>query len=673
MAHRLGRRLLVVGSAAALALALFAGPASAAGGAAEIDSSGPLTRVIVTPDLNCQVAHEADSELELFGGDLGACGTFLALDGTLYGPAEVPSGVSATPWTPVSQSAVSGSGTSGDPFRIVTVVAAPDAGVRIEQTDSYVVGMQSYRTDVSVVNVGSAGLSGVLYRYGDCFLQGDDSGFSRLDGGAPACVAGYESNSRIEQWLPLTPGNQWFAGDYYEGWADVAQGQPLPNTCKCSETDPFDNGAGISWTLNVSPGATATFSQETFFSPTGGSPAAASSAFRSSVPDPTQITLDPVVVAQSVAVAAGVIMLVPFPSAIFNSTLEENYDEVMAGVGRLRRRLADLWRRLLARIRAELARRRSGPAQGAPPSAVLAPGPEQPTPAPAAVPAPPPAPVPAPPPAPVPASATEVVGGTARDFWSTPLGMLAFVVLSAVIYAFLDPTFGLSAVSLATVLGMIIGLIVILVAYGLPLIAFARRHTIGLEIRALPATLLVAVGCVLLSRLANFQPGYLYGLVIGFFFAHAVTREIEGKAEAAAAGVSLGVAMVAWIGLALLRGGLGPTDEFASALVELATVTVVVAGIENAVFAMLPLSFLPGAAVWAWDRRVWAVILGLGVLVFAHVLLNPSTGTGYLSDTTRTSFFTMVILLLAFGVVSVGFWAWFHFRRHGPEQHGQAL
>jgi len=663
------RRLLLVVSASALAVGLYAGPASAANGLAEIDSSGPLTRIIVSPDLNCQVAHEADSDLELFGGEVGACGTFLAVDGALYSPADVPSGVTGIPWTPVSQSGVSGTGTGGDPYRIVTVVAAPGIGVRIEQTDSYVVGTQSYRTEVIVANVGNAALSGVLYRYGDCYLQGDDSGLSRVDGSAPACVSGYAASDRIEQWLPLTPGNQWFAGGYSDGWTDVASMQPLPNTCPCSETEPFDNGAGISWTLDLAPGASATFSHDTFFSPTGGSPAA-TTGFRNSVPDPTQITLDPVVVAQSAVVAAGVIMLVPFPSSLFNATLEDNYDEVMAALARLRVWLISLWASLAAWVRRQIAARRS--VQSATdPNAVQ-------TPPPAYTQTPPPAYTQTPPPvvAETPVPQSPAAPTTRRDIWRNPLGILGFVGVSALFYAFLDPTFGLSLESLGELIGLAVGLLVILAAYGVPLLLFSVRHRIELTIRALPATLAVAVVCVLVSRLADFQPGYLYGLVVGFYFAHAVSHEVEGKAEAVAAGTSLGAAALAWILLVVVRSGLGPSDAFGAALIESATVTVVVAGIENAMFEMMPLRFLPGAAVYEWDKRVWAVLIGLGVFAFAHVLLNPAAGAGYLADTTRTSFFTMIMLLAAFAVASVAFWAWFRFRPsaeplgpEGPESH----
>jgi hypothetical protein len=177
----------------------------------------------------------------------------------------------------------------------------------------------------------------------------------------------------------------------------------------------------------------------------------------------------------------------------------------------------------------------------------------------------------------------------------------------------------------------------------------------------LPTTLVIAIACVVVSRVANFQPGYLYGLIVGFFFATAVDRREEGRAEAIAAATSLGAAFVAWVLLALLRSTDAAAGDLTTPLLQAATVTVVVAGLENAVFAMLPLRFLPGSVVYAWNRKVWAVLIGLGIFGFAHVLLNPSAG--YMGDTTRTPFAVMVVLLVGFGLASVLFWAYFRFRR----------
>ncbi|MGI8928807.1 MAG: FGLLP motif-containing membrane protein [Candidatus Limnocylindrales bacterium] len=639
-------------------LALVASPVLAA--EQSITSAGPLSRIIVSDTLSCQVAHRDDDQFEFYpsGSEIGNCGTFVALGGAVYGP-EGGAPNSAF-WSAVSQSPVAGTGTGGDPLRVVTVVEIAAAALRIQQTDSYVVGSQSYRTDIEISNLGNALQTGVVYRAGDCYLQGDDAGFVRVDGGAPACIVDPQLGRRIEQWTPITPGSHYFAGGYSEVWSLISGQENFPDRCECAAQFTFDNGAGLSWPLNLAPGLSVVYSHETFFSPVGRGPVQQS--FTESVP--TSISLDPVVVATSLAIAAGVIVLVPFPSALFNSTLEENYDEVMAGIGRLRARLSRIWASFLAWLRGQVAQQRARRAAASAQSSVVpaetvgTPAePEQPV-----EPMVPLEPIAAPPAEVAPGDPTASNGAAAKaDPWRTPLGIAGFIVATALLYAFLDPTFGFSVNSLATFAGLTLGLFVVLLAYGLPLMLVARTRQLPLTVRALPATILVGVACVLISRFVNFQPGYLYGLVIGFFFAAGIPRDQEGRAEAIAAASSLLVAFLAWIALAFLRAGAADNPgDLTTAMLTAATVTIVVAGLENAVFAMLPLRFLPGAAVYAWDRRVWIVLLGLGIFGFAHVLLNPSAG--YLADTTRTSFFTLIALLVGFAVASVLFWGWFRFR-----------
>jgi hypothetical protein len=421
----------------------------------------------------------------------------------------------------------------------------------------------------------------------------------------------------------------------------------------------------LSWQFNVAPGATAVFSQETFFSPVGGSPAS-SQSFVSSVPDPFHITLDPVVVAQSVAVTAGVIVLVPFPSALFNNTLEENYAEVMGWLASISAAASRLWQRFLAWIRRQTASRNPlAAASVLPPPSEASSGAMMPF----LVAAPPPAPHtsgigPQEPEGALKPSQSANAQPTA-DPWRSPLRIAGFVLLTAFLYAFLDPTFGFSLNSVAELAGLALGLFAVMLAWGVPLLIMARRDHFELTVRALPATLIVGVACVVISRFANFQPGYLYGLIIGFLMVHGVDRRIEGRAKAVAAATTLVTALVAWITLALLRGSAGGAD-LGAVLLEAAAVTVVVAGLENAVFAMLPLRFMPGEAVFKWDRRVWIALMALGLFGFVHVLLNPAAGAGYLADSTRTSFFTLVLLLAFFGLASVLFWAYFRFR---PKRH----
>ena len=192
--RRIWKRAVVAASAAVLCSigVMTLVPASVAAAATtDITSTGPLTDIGISSDLNCSVNHTGDTAGEWYGNT--ACGTFLASGGTLYGPAYVPAGYSATPltpWTAVSQTAVTGSGTTPDPYKIVTVDAAGTTGLQVTETDTYVVGQESYRNDVKVTNTGGTSASGVLYRGGDCYLQNSDLGYGIYDSstGAITCT-----------------------------------------------------------------------------------------------------------------------------------------------------------------------------------------------------------------------------------------------------------------------------------------------------------------------------------------------------------------------------------------------------------------------------------------------------------------------------------------------------
>ena len=85
-----------------------------------------------------------------------------------------------------------------------------------------------------------------------------------------------------------------------------------------------------------------------------------------------------------------------------------------------------------------------------------------------------------------------------------------------------------------------------------------------------------------------------------------------------------------------------------------------VAGLEGVVFGLLPMRFLPGESLYAWNRLLWGFLLALGAFAFFHILINPASG--YLSDTSRTPLLTVLVLLIGFSIVSGLFWAWFRFR-----------
>ena len=324
---------------------------------------------------------------------------------------------------------------------------------------------------------------------------------------------------------------------------------------------------------------------------------AGGSAFAASVAAPAEVSTDPIVLLQSAALAALLVFLMPFPSQLFNSTLENHEDEVRR------------WLRL---------------------------------------------------------DRLGAVSGGIGAFWGSWPGVAVFTLLAALLYGFLDPGFGFSLGSLATFLGMLAGIMLVTAAFAIPVVLAHRRIGDSWQLKVVPVSLLIGVACVLLSRLTGFQPGYLYGLLIGMAFARELAAADEGRATALGAGVMLVVALMAWLGLGALPDG----DAFGLVVLRTSLAALMVAGLEGVVFGLLPMRFLPGESLYTWNRILWGGLLVLGAFAFFHILINPASG--YLSDSSRTPLFTVLALLVGFSVVSVAFWAWFRFRPGSPAEEPTA-
>ncbi|HET7036952.1 MAG TPA: hypothetical protein VFI42_14805, partial [Thermomicrobiaceae bacterium] len=159
-----------------------------------------------------------------------------------------------TPFSPVSQSSVTGSGTNINPYRVTTVVAVGTTGITLSETDSYVVGSDSYQSDVALANEGSASQSVVIYRAGDCVLAGSDYGYGFLSNGTVGCSSNPNNSpaGRIEAWVPVTVGSHAGEGEYDDIWAAIATHAAFTDSCAC--TTELDNGAGLSWSLTIPAG-----------------------------------------------------------------------------------------------------------------------------------------------------------------------------------------------------------------------------------------------------------------------------------------------------------------------------------------------------------------------------------------------------------------------------------
>ncbi|HYL71795.1 MAG TPA: FGLLP motif-containing membrane protein [Candidatus Dormibacteraeota bacterium] len=298
----------------------------------------------------------------------------------------------------------------------------------------------------------------------------------------------------------------------------------------------------------------------------------------------------------SAAIAIGLVLFITFPAALFNKTLEENYDDIRAAV----ERRAGWLRRLRSRT-------------------------------------------------------------TGRTRWRHLLTFAVVLLVGAVLGGLLDPGFGLNASSVITV-----GAVVLAILFGMTVPALvnlayrtARHQQHDITLHALPAGLVVAGFCVLVSRLTQFQPGYLYGVVVGLVFTEALARREQGHAVALRALATVTTAVIAW--LIWLPVHSAAESQSPAALLVLAADflgAVFAGGVVGSVLSLLPFRFLPGGALFAWSRVAWAATLSVAMFALVEIMLRPGS-----RHPTNVPLVTAIVLFAVAAAASVSFALYFAVRK----------
>lgn len=326
-----------------------------------------------------------------------------------------------------------------------------------------------------------------------------------------------------------------------------------------------------------------------------GASALSVSTLATALNNPRQAFRSPVLVVTNLLLTAVVILFVTFPSALFNHTLSEHYPELAGALKRLES-LAGLVRRGAA-----------------------------------------------------------VAGAGVPNHRRETAVFVGVLAAGSLINGLLDPRFGLNGTSaisyIATVSTLAFGVVTT------ALVAFAyrrgRRRETGWYLRALPLGLGVAAGCVLVSRITEFQPGYFYGLVCGVAFGtHLGTRE-EGHTAAIGAAITMVLAVLAWLAWSFVNPeASGAGASWLLVLADDFLASVFVGGLVGNVVGLLPLRSLRGGTLYAWHRGVWAVVFAVAVFGLVQILLHPEQGAVHPS---QAPLVTAIILFVGFGGSSVAF------------------
>lgn len=244
------------------------------------------------------------------------------------------------------------------------------------------------------------------------------------------------------------------------------------------------------------------------------------------------------------------------------------------------------------------------------------------------------------------------------SFASRLVGVIAFVGMGAALGTLLSPNVGWDRSTLALGLGIALGVSASNLVLRVPDNLWSKRITGSYgRLRFLPAGLAVAALCTVLSRGLALHPGYFYATYLDWH------RDLDDDDEARAAALEIALTLVVGVAAFVVRepvaGWAAGDGGLVAIVIEGALIALSLGCLESAFVAMLPLRFLKGHGIARWNRGVWIALLGSAAFLVYALLLRPASG--YIGQSTTTTFLAVIVAFVAFGAASFAFWAWFRF------------
>jgi len=246
-----------------------------------------------------------------------------------------------------------------------------------------------------------------------------------------------------------------------------------------------------------------------------------------------------------------------------------------------------------------------------------------------------------------------------RFTWFSNHPVVSGVLLLAVatlISGFADPSFGVDIASLRLLIACFIAALV--VSYGAYLLTswiMNRRFALPTTISLRPYTLIITVIGVILSRVLDFSPGFLFGLMLGLSFPPATSAALRSRARVVRTVMILGVAVISWFAYSFVSAGLASVEPtFGTALLQDTLAALSTEGLTGMLIAMLPFLFLDGHDLWMHSKRVWASIYAVVVVVFFLVVAPKPESWGDLGE----KYGPWALVLGVFTVVSLAAYFW---------------
>ena len=260
------------------------------------------------------------------------------------------------------------------------------------------------------------------------------------------------------------------------------------------------------------------------------------------------------------------------------------------------------------------------------------------------------------------------------------LGIVAAVLLLMAVVP--QTEVGLNEATLAQAVGYLLAIPLVAVILEMPGGLYSRwKHTGSArrkqhkrrepQWRVLPSALILAGFLALLSRLAEFSPPYVYGLIAIYIGTNRALKNLnerekkEEKGRQTLIGILslFAVSVISWfvwvpLDHALHQGLMG----FWWLALDAFLATFFLLGLETAVFGMMPLAFLKGQEIWQWKPAVWIAVFLLIAFVFINVQLVTGVGEAVdlaMQETILAKMIKAAVLFAVFGILSFAFWGYF--------------
>jgi hypothetical protein len=253
---------------------------------------------------------------------------------------------------------------------------------------------------------------------------------------------------------------------------------------------------------------------------------------------------------------------------------------------------------------------------------------------------------------------------TERARLSTPARVAVILAVTGLIYGFLSPDFGFNLKSLLLFVALVIGLGfgTYLQEGGSALLAIRRYH-VDSSVRLFGAGIVVAIVCVALSRLAGLQPGFVYGFIASSVILSPIALDRRASANLVIwPSVALLVASIgAWLVLGPIHQAALLDGSWFNVLADTVAASIFIGGLEGVFYSMIPITFMDGAVVWRWNRLAWLVIFGTATFLFWQLVINQYAA--YLDAFRQPTILAILLILLVYGTLTIATWAFFRYHR----------